>query len=71
MKLETLIQAIPIPLNATNGEVIKAVFPKAKISYDCITDCMSVYFEKEREILFEKEWWDSAYSESNPIFKYE
>lgn len=66
---KTLIQAIPIPLNATNGEVIKAVFPKAIISYDIITDCMSVYFEEYREKLFDKEWWDSAYSESNPIFK--
>lgn len=69
MELKTLIQAIPIPLNATNGEVIAAVFPKAKISYDYITDCMSVYFEEEREKLFDKEWWDSPYSESNPAFK--
>lgn len=69
MELETLTQAIPIPLNATNGEVIKAVFPKVKISYNYNT--VSVYLRKEyeNEKLFDKKWWDSPYSESNPIFK--
>ena len=63
------IQCIPIPHNPTNGEVIEAVFPEAKISYDVITDCMSVYFRKDDEKLFDKEWWDAPYSESNKAFK--
>lgn len=73
MKLETLMQAIPIPLNATNGEVIKAVFPKVKtfenesdktgkvISYGIWLDNDQYYFDRE--------WWDSPYNKSNPIFK--
>lgn len=54
----------PIPDNATNGDVIKAMFPNAKVDdYDYGKDpVIDVYGIDDTEyITLRKEWWNSPY----------
>ena len=47
----------PIPDNATNGDVIKAMFP------DCLQEEDEVYFATNLDIetVFRKNWWNAPY----------
>lgn len=51
-----LQNAIPIPDNATNGDVIKALFPTADISLNdsCFEGVVNKYG-------FDMKWWNSPY----------
>jgi len=54
----------PIPDNATNGDVIKAMFPNAKVDdYDYGKDpVIDVYGIDDTEyITLRKEWWNEPY----------
>lgn len=53
------VQAIPISENATNGDVIKAMFnPCHIIKY---TSDVQVYFSEKYYKFFEMSWWNSPY----------
>jgi hypothetical protein len=53
---------IEIPTNATNGDVIKAVFPNIEFWEFKTTTSMCVQFNDFREIkLFPLEWWNAPY----------
>ena len=55
---------IEIPNNATNGEVIKVLFPDCSI---CIGESfVSFWYTKEengRYVNFRKSWWEEPYKE--------
>jgi len=54
----------PIPDNATNGDVIKAMFPKAYVDdYDYGKDpVIDVYGIDDTEyVTFRKAWWNAQY----------
>ena len=67
-KLPT-VQAVPIPDNATNGDVIKAMFPDATIyeetrgygyMYSDVVRCAENYM-----LTYDKEWWNAPYKRSD------
>ena len=62
-EIEKCIKAIPSAepyKGMTNGEVIKAVFSKAKIEED--GNYTTVFFSEDEVHDFWKEWWNSLYS---------
>lgn len=56
------VDAIPIPKGATNGDVIRTLFPKAEY-LDCEV-CIDVVFARNQENWFDKEWWNAPYKEN-------
>lgn len=64
---ESILHGTPIPDNATNGDVIKAIFPyideKSKLfkdngtQYDISVDIGT----KWASLDFDKEWWNASY----------
>ena len=63
------INAIVIPKNATNGDVIKALFPDATF-YDDMFGYGYVYSDGVRcdesyMMTYSKEWWNTPYKELN------
>ena len=61
--LRVLKNCIEIPDNATNGDVIKALFPKAEIhdwaSEDAYIDIYGVDYEA---LTVCRKWWDAPYN---------
>lgn len=58
---------IDIPNNATNGDVIKALFPNCLICGETGESFVSFWYTKEedgRYVNFRKFWWDSPYKEN-------
>lgn len=53
------VNAIEIPDGATNGDVIKALFPKAMVYEAGIA--MDVEFPGDEEHWFNKDWWNAPY----------
>lgn len=51
------VQAVPIPDNATNGDVLKAFFSNINRDYDVK--------HKMGQILFTHEWWNMPYEGSD------
>ena len=50
----------PIPDNATNGDVIKAIFPNADIEIHNIT--VYVIFDMRSNVIpFDLDWWNALY----------
>ena len=58
-KAET-VQAIPIPDNATNGDMIKAMFPNVPVKI--FEDMNTVIFGNAQ---FDLEWWNAPYKRGN------
>lgn len=63
------IKAIPIPKNATNGDIIKVIFPDATIyeethgygyMYSDVVRCAENYM-----LTYDKEWWNAPYKRGN------
>lgn len=52
------INAIPIPEDATNGDVIKAIFPN--FHTDELSHTVWVGYD---DMSFRREWWDAPYNE--------
>ena len=55
---------IVIPSNATNGDVIKAMFPEFRFGLEytynvCVK--LSYHSEYDTGLLFEKKWWNAPY----------
>ena len=51
------VQAIPIPDNATNGDVIKAIFPNV-YSEECDYD---IFITLDGDTRFTYDWWNAPY----------
>lgn len=58
------VNAIEIPENATNGDMIKAMFPKAPIKYEEFLIKIHFYEPAKIDITFHKCWWDAPYKEN-------
>ena len=58
------VNAIEIPDNATNGDMIKAMFPKAPIKYEEFLIKIHFYEPAKIDITFHKCWWDAPYKEN-------
>lgn len=55
------VNAIPIPENATNGDMIKAIFPNVK-TWDESEGALCVEFKTLNQIkIFPKYWWNAPY----------
>jgi hypothetical protein len=56
---------IYVPRGATNGDVIKAMFPAAKVNntkYSYVVEVKLPYHSKyDTGLLFDKEWWNAPY----------
>ena len=60
------IDAIPIPKGATNGDMIKAMFPNIKIHEHEKTDICDAYIQIDIwdfSIYVSKDWWNAPYKE--------
>lgn len=55
--IQPTVQAVPIPANATNGDVLKAFFHSINRDYDVK--------HKMGQILFTHEWWNMPYEGSD------
>ena len=62
---KSIINGILLPENATNGDVIKAVFPNALISDYIVNDMTIIYLqdENESEMVVPEDWWFAPYKE--------
>lgn len=57
-------KGIAIPENATNGDVIKTMFPNIEIDEIC-DELIAVYKLDVMGTLFYRIWWDAPYKELN------
>jgi hypothetical protein len=57
LAIQALESSIPIPPNATNGDVIKAVFPKVNKYNNILLE------DGRKNILFGDDWWNAPYRE--------
>lgn len=56
------VQAIPIPDNATNGDMIKAMFPKAwKSNYIDSDNKCTLYIDDDYGLEVDIDWWNAPY----------
>lgn len=61
------VQAIPIPDNATNGDIIKTAFPDAEININeklGVSGTVFINFKKEITLI-SLEWWNAPYKGVN------
>ncbi len=62
---EEEVDAIEIPQNATNGDMIKAIFPNAKVNvtkYSYVAEVKLPYHTKhDTGLLFDKDFWNAPY----------
>lgn len=61
---------VSIPDNATNGDVIEAMFPKAEIEENDVTNTFGIIWEKTERLTiynanFARVWWDAPYREEH------
>ncbi len=58
-------KTIPIPKNATNGDMIKAMFPRTKIRW-ITQNRIGITVENNQDYIteFELDWWNAPYKES-------
>lgn len=61
------VKMIPIPPKTTNGDMIKAMFPDAKVNttkYSYVVEVKLPYHtEHDTGLLFDKDWWNAPYKE--------
>ena len=67
--IDVIKNGTPIPDNATNGEIIEALYPNAEFSlYSDIVDRVAMNIRvngTEYEIHFDEDWWDSPYQKED------
>lgn len=61
---QTLL-SIPIPENATNGDVIMAMFPKAWKSNYIDSDNKCTLYIDDDELEVDIDWWNAPYIEAD------
>ena len=54
------VLTVPIPDNATNGDVVKAVFPKARI-YEDKSETMVCFDGLVKRCYYPLSWWNASY----------
>ena len=56
---------LEIPDDATNGDVIKAIFPNAPIDTELYTNYVMVKLDYHTQydggLMFDKDWWNAPY----------
>lgn len=66
LDFQPTIQAIPITENATNGDMIKAMFPQIKMrehnKFMFVVEGMAFNHESYSNLFF-KDWWNAPYEE--------
>ena len=58
------VDAIPIPKDATNGDMIKAIFPKyhfVESNIDSYGWTIEVMECEKWDIFFDRDWWNAPY----------
>lgn len=55
---DAIVYGTPIPDNATNGDVIKAIFPNTHMEYRMWTE--NLYF-------YETDWWNAPYQKGGKL----
>ena len=55
------VNAIKIPPNATNGDMIKAIFPNVKYYMYCVEVKLEYHSQYDTGLLFDKKWWNAPY----------
>ena len=61
--LKAISKGTPIPENATNGDVIKVVFPNTESRLDENTGIMLVKWVDGTIKTFKENWWNAPYKE--------
>ncbi len=62
LDIRPTIDAIIIPKNATNGDMIKALFPKANIEYWAEYSTYNIEFPNDNDVKhFSYDWWNAPY----------
>ena len=56
----------PIPDNATNGDVIKAIFPSGKIWKSDSYICLLIYGQGDAQ-MFDEDWWNALYQKGGNV----
>lgn len=60
------VDFIEIPEKATNGDMIKAMFPKAwRSNYIDSTNKFTLYIDDDYELEVDNDWWNSPYRKEN------
>ena len=58
----------PIPDNATNGDMIKAMFPYGKYNeYFADVEMKTVKNDTRFKSVFDRDWWDEPYQEGGKV----
>lgn len=60
-----IVNAIPIPDNATNGDVIKAMFPNAEIDPDPYKPSVDVYMGGILIMRIDRNLWNAPYKKED------
>lgn len=68
IKAQPVVNAIPIPEGATNGDIIKAMFPNAQIDYhkanELVEEYVTFYINGCDTCQdYTLEWWNAPYKE--------
>jgi hypothetical protein len=58
---QPLVSAIPIPRGATNGDMIKAMFPNAEYKEDVLGNVFVISSAQLGYIAFRECWWNTPY----------
>lgn len=67
---KNLVDAIPIPQGATNGDMIKALFPNSEVFEPIVEDdIIHVVFADKTDsaIGFDYSWWNAPYKENRNV----
>jgi len=60
--LPAIAEGTPIPDNATNGDVIKAIFPCSKYNeYFADVEMKTEENDTRFKSVFDRDWWDETY----------
>lgn len=59
LDLQTTVNAIIIPENATNGQMVMATFPNCEPEFR--DDVVDVYGLSSFSVTFKRDWWDAKY----------
>ena len=56
---KSIINGTPLPDNATNGDMIKALFPNTKVDFHNLYGC--IYWSEEISSPIYLDWWNAPY----------
>lgn len=65
-KIEGIPKVVVIPDNATNGDMIKTMFPSIKIDFETYTKSEVVHF-RDGDAEFSHDWWNAPYKVESEV----